>query len=939
MRLTTILLMICLSTGAMAQTFQIKGRVKDSNDTTGIIGASISVTTPKDTTKRFGAFTDINGNFAVLNLQNGLYNVKITSIGYTTQQKVVTITDQDFVFDDIMLVSDAKLLKEVVVQSKAIRVEQKGDTTQYNAESFKVNQDANAEDLLKKMPGVSVVDGKVQAQGEDIKRVTVDGREFFGDDATAALKNLPAEIIDKVQVFDRLSDQAQFSGFNDGNTEKTVNIVTKSGKNNGQFGKLYGGYGSDDRYSAGGNVNYFKKDTRLSIIGLSNNVNQQNFSNDDLLGVLGTNSRGGGGNFGGGGGGGGRPGGGGGGFGGGGGGTDPSSFMVSGQSGITRTNALGINLTDNWGKKIKFNGSYFFNGTNNQRVQDTERTIFTSSDDQLYEEAYNRKSNNYSHKVSSRIEYTINKTNSLIFTPQLSVQLNKNTTNSEAQNSLPSLSTMLSNLVSTQNSDGTGINAGGDLLFRHRFAKAGRTFSIGLGNSYSYRWNDGALYSKNEYFSLTDTSVVIDQISETISNSNTIRVRGDYNEPLSKNSQLQISYNGTFQNNDSDKKTYDNAEGSGYTDLNTTLSNVFDNSFNTNRGSLSYRYNKGQDFNMNFGLSYQHAQLTGSQIFPNAFTLEKTFANILPNAFIRYNLNKNQNFRLFYRTNTNAPSINQLQNVLNNSNPLQLSTGNPNLKQEYSNAGSIRYSSVNPTKATSFMINVFGETRSDYISNASYVATKDTVIQGIALKRGTQLNRPVNLGTSYSIRTFMNYGFPVKWLKSNLNLNMGVNYTETPGLVNNVNNTAENTTLSGGLVVGSNISEQVDFTVSYNGNYSIITNTVNPTLNSNYYFQNIALKLNLLSKKGFLFNTEAINTIYTGLGEGYNQNFTLLNMSVGQKFLKNNAGELKLTAFDLLNQNNSISRSITESYVEDVRSMVLNRYFLLTFTYTIRNFR
>ncbi|MCC5648163.1 carboxypeptidase-like regulatory domain-containing protein [Nostoc sp. CHAB 5824] len=226
MRLTTILLMICLSTGAMAQTFQIKGRVKDSNDTTGIIGASISVTTPKDTTKRFGAFTDINGNFAVLNLQNGLYNVKITSIGYTTQQKVVTITDQDFVFDDIMLVSDAKLLKEVVVQSKAIRVEQKGDTTQYNAESFKVNQDANAEDLLKKMPGVSVVDGKVQAQGEDIKRVTVDGREFFGDDATAALKNLPAEIIDKVQVFDRLSDQAQFSGFNDGNTEKTVNIVT-----------------------------------------------------------------------------------------------------------------------------------------------------------------------------------------------------------------------------------------------------------------------------------------------------------------------------------------------------------------------------------------------------------------------------------------------------------------------------------------------------------------------------------------------------------------------------------------------------------------------------------------------------------------------------------------------------------------------------------------
>lgn len=939
MKLNAFILLLFTASASFAQTFQIKGRVKDSSDTTGIIGASISVTTPKDTTKRYGAFTDIEGNFSVPNLPNGLYTVRISYIGYTSQEKVVTIADQDHVFEDILLKNDAKQLKEVIVQTKAIRVEQKGDTTQYNAESFKVNQDASAEDLIKKMPGVLVVDGKVQAQGEDIKRVTVDGREFFGDDAAAALKNLPAEIIDKVQVFDRLSDQAQFSGFNDGNTEKTVNIVTKSGKNNGQFGKLYGGYGSDDRYSAGGNVNYFKKDTRLSIIGLSNNVNQQNFSSDDLLGVLGTNNNRGGGNFGGGGGG-GRPGGGGGGFGGGGGGSDPSSFLVSGQGGITRTNALGINLTDNWGKKIKFNGSYFFNGTNNQRSQQTQRTIFTSAEDQLYEEDYNRESNNFNHRISSRIEYTVNKTNSFIFTPQISVQQNKNTTNSAAQNSLPDLSTMLSNLLSTQTSKGTGVNAGGDLLFRHRFAKAGRTFSLGVGNSYSYRWNDGTLYSKNEYFSLTDTSEIIDQISNTISNSNTFRVRGDYNEPLSKNSQLQFSYNGSFQRSDSDKRTYDNdLEGGGYIDLNNKLTNIFDNSFNTNRGQISYRYNKGQDFNMNFGVSYQHAQLTGEQLFPSAFTLRKTFANILPNAFIRYNINKNQNFRIFYRTSTNAPSINQLQSVLNNSNPLQLSIGNPDLKQEYSNAGSIRYSSVNPQKATSFMVNVFGETRSGYISNASYVASQDTTINNIFLKRGTQLNQPVNVGTSYSIRSFMNYGFPLKIIKSNLNFNAGINYTETPGLVNNKSNTSENTTLSGGLVIGSNISEQIDFTVSYNGNYSIINNTVNPSLNSNYYYQNISAKVNLLSKKGFLFNTEAINTIYTGLGEGYNQNFTLLNASVGQKFLKNNAGELKLTAFDLLNQNNSISRSITESYVEDVRSMVLNRYFLMTFTYTIRNFR
>src|SRR5690606_2917827 len=271
----------------------------------------------------------------------------------------------------IALADDVVALDEAVVEAVQERVILRGDTTAYNAAAFQVNPDANAEDLVAKLPGVVVQDGEVQAEGEAVRRVLVDGEEFFGDDPTAALRNLPAEIIQEIQVFDRQSDQARFTGFDDGNEEKTINVVTRADRRNGQFGRVHGGAGLDGRYNAGAAVNVFDGSRRITLLGLSNNVNQQNFASEDLAGVLGGSGgrRGGRGGRGGGARGAGPRGGGGD-------GVDPRSYLVGERGGLNTTHALGVNYTDRLGDRVRLNGSYFLNHTGNDTESSLDRTYF-----------------------------------------------------------------------------------------------------------------------------------------------------------------------------------------------------------------------------------------------------------------------------------------------------------------------------------------------------------------------------------------------------------------------------------------------------------------------------------------------------------------------------------------------------------------------------------
>jgi hypothetical protein len=292
-----------------------------------------------------------------------------------------------------------------------------------------------------------------------------------------------------------------------------------------------------------------------------------------------------------------------------------------------------------------------------------------------------------------------------------------------------------------------------------------------------------------------------------------------------------------------------------------------------------------------------------------------------------------------YRTNTNAPSISQLQNIVDNSNPLLLRTGNPDLRQDYTHSLMVRYGKTGGTKGTGLFLFANASYVNNYIGNSTIIATSDTSVRGVFLARGNQLSLPVNLDGNWSARSFITYSLPAKSIKTNFNLNAGFNYNRTPAIINNLSNFADNYAVNGGLVASSNISEDVDFTLSTNGTYNIVKNTLQSQRNYNYYSQTSSLRLNWIIQKKIVFHTDLNHTLYSGLGSPYDQAYLLWNAWLGYKFLKNNAAQVDLYAFDLLRQNRAISRTITDTYIEDAETQVLQRYFMLRFTYTLRSFK
>ncbi|MEO8962451.1 MAG: outer membrane beta-barrel protein, partial [Ginsengibacter sp.] len=339
------------------------------------------------------------------------------------------------------------------------------------------------------------------------------------------------------------------------------------------------------------------------------------------------------------------------------------------------------------------------------------------------------------------------------------------------------------------------------------------------------------------------------------------------------------------------------------------------------------------------GVSYQYSELKSSQVFPKASQIDNSYSNFLANVFSRFKLSVKSSLRIIYRGSVSPPSVTQLQNVINNSNQFFYTTGNPNLQQQYSNYLITRYTFTNTAKSQSFFANLFLQNVNNYVTNATYTASKDSALTNtVTLFRGSQLSKPVNMNGYINARSFFTFGLPLTFMKSNLNWNAGVGYVKQPGLINNVENISNSYNYNLGAVLSSNISEYIDFNLSYSANINNVKNSLQPTLNNNYFTQSIGVNANLLTKKGLFLQNDLSNESYKGLTDGYNQNYWLWNMAIGQKFLKEQKGELKLSVFDLLNQNKSITRNVTESYVQDQINDVLKQYFMLTFTYKLRTF-
>ncbi len=923
MKLFTFLML--LSSLAMAQTAQLTGLLQDAKDNSPVVGVSIRLTSLDSTNQILkGTASDVDGTFKINDIPFGEYQLETIFLGYVPAKQKITIKSTLQVLPTIRLEIDNKVLDQVEIKGTAVRVEQLGDTTQFNANAYKVNKDATVEDLVKKMPGITIENGTLKSQGEDVKKVLIDGKEFFGEDAMMALKNLAADVVDKIQTFDRPSDQARFTGFDDGNSQRGINIVTKNGMKNAKFGKLYGGYGYDTRYNVGGNVNIFKNDRRVSVVGQTNNINQQNFSSQDLIGISGSGGqqRGGGGNPPRGGG---MP-------------QPQGDYYVNAQNGIATTNALGLNYTDKWGKKVNVTSSNFLNWSSTNSNGQTSKQFFTKDTvAQLYTESKQTLTNNLNYRFNSRFEINLDSNNAMIWTPKINIQ------NNDIKNTLEGINTLgedsLSSLTNNSPTFSKVYNVNNTLLYLHKLRKKGRSVSATVSNDISNKTGRNKLYSLNKYYLLGDSSSLYDQKGVNSTNSQTHTGVFTYLEPINKSSFLAFNYMPSISII-STEKLIDNVNPitNEYTLFDSTFSNTYENTITKQAGSVGYNFVKNK-LTFESEARYQYTHMQGKLVFPNTGEINKTFNNFLPMLRVIYAWSKTKSLRTRYRTATESPSITQLQGVVDNSNSLLLTTGNPDLKQQYTHTLFGRFANVTPDKGKSFALYFMSNLTQNYIGTSTYISTADTNIgSNIILRKGSQLSKPTNLSGYVNVRSFANYSFPVKKFKSNMSVNASVALVRTPGLINNQSNFSTTLANNIGFTISSNISDKLDFTIITNGTYNIVTNKLNPQRNNNYYFHNSSFKINYVFSKGLFVNGEANNTIYTGLGPGYDQNFTLVNLALGKKLFAKENGEIKLSVFDLLNQNNYINRTITETYVENNSVQILRQYYMLTFTYTFRKF-
>ena len=921
--------------GSAQTVTEVTGTVLDADDGQPLAGATVLLVGADGA--RSGAAAGLDGTFRIA-VSPGAYTLRVSFVGYVSIERDLAVSGP-LALGPLALSVDAAALAGVEVAAVRQRVEVRGDTTAFNADAFPVNPDATAQDLLAKLPGVIVEDGEVSAQGETVQRVLVDGRELFGTNVQGALSTLPAEIVQEVQIFDRASDASRFSGFDDGNAEKTINIVTRTGMQNGQFGRAYVGGGAQGEYLAGGNVSILDGDRRITVVGLSNNVDQQNFATEDLLGVVGSTSgrRGGGGGRAGGG----SPPGGGGGGPRGGGSADVSNLLVADQDGLNTTNAVGVNVSDKLlDGALSLTGSYVYNTTDND-LDATLTRDFTTGDavTQRYAETDASDGTNANHQVALRAQYDLSDRTQLVVEPRLTAQSNETTGTLAGLTSTPTGDALARSLTADA-VDASAVSAQASVLLRHRFPAAGRTLTVGVDANLNDQTGVSQQATTLDSFSDAITASATDQLFDSDGLTRSVGATVRYTEPAGPG-QLQLSYQPELSWSSSDQLAF-LADGTGaYTVPDAAYTSQFIQQSAIQRGGVSYRYGaRGRDaVSAQVGVDVQNERLQGEQVAATSFEVDRSFWSILPSARVRLPLGEGQRLDLDYRARTQTPSATQLQNVVDNSNPLLLTTGNPNLDPATTHSLRARFNGTDPEGGSVLSAFVSGSYGINAIGTSTTTALVDTELaSGVVLPAGAQLTAPVNVDGAWDARAFLVYGRPVPLLGSNANVSLGPSFTRTPGLVNGLDNVSDQLGLDGRVSLGSAVSPRVDVSVEYGARYTAVSNSAAPSLDSDYVRHLVGAKATWLPWNGLVLGTDLRALHYTGLDATVDPTQVLLGARIGYKFLPNDLAEVSLSVSDLLDQQRDVERTVTESYVQDAQTAALGRYVMLNLSYKLRNF-
>lgn len=924
---------LTLAGSAQKVTGIVKGVLQDSTSSSPLADATVSIVRKADSSLISFTLTESNGAFQVKNLDAGEYNVVASFSGLQTLKKSFTISSGAPVAD-LGIIGMSRIYKtmdEVVIQEAPVLI--KGDTLSFRADAFKTKPNATVEDLLKKMPGVSVEkDGTVKAQGENVQKVYVDGKEFFSNDPKLATKNLTAEMVDRVEVFDDMSEQAKFNGIDDGSRSKSINLKLKKDKKKGLFGKAYAGGGTEDRYDAGITTNFFKGATQTSVIAKSNNINNVGFTLSDMMGMFGG---GGGRGFSGGGGGGmtmvgGSGGGAIGGMMGALGSSGLSGFNLGNSgSGLTTSSQAGLNYRDTWSKTFDINGSYFFNhtGTNNNRLS-YRQTLASDSSIHANDNTITDNWNN-NHRFNFNLITTIDSFNSVIYSPNLNFQKSQSFSDDSLMSSVvkSANSYKINESRTINNNTGDGYNWSNNLIWRKKFRTPGRTLSVNLSNTLSENSREGlsTIHSKfynNSGFKWNERKS--DYSTDTKSGTNNYGVNLSYTEPLSRNKVLEVNYGHNENNSTSDRRTDNYNPVTGHYDLAVdSLTNNFENANITDRIGTNFRVVQ-KKYNFQLGVSLQQTTLQSDNLSKKT-SLSQKYTNLFPMASFNYQFARSRALRINYRGRTNQPSISQLQDVPDINNYPYISKGNPNLKQEFTNNVMLSYNF--------FDIVSFRNLFAFLTFSNTYNKISSSVDQ---LPGGVQVTTPVNIGGVYNVSGNFNIGFPIKGLKGgNFNTTSRIGYNQDANLINKVKNYTRNLSVGEDLRLNYNYKEKLDLGITASINYNSVQYTVQSRNNQSYYTHNYSADATYTFPHGFILASDFDYIFNTGRADGYNQNYAMWNGSLAKQVFKNKRGEIKASVFDILNQNKSVNRNIGSNYIEDVQNSVLKRFFMLTFTYNI----
>jgi hypothetical protein len=903
------LLSSCLVVTAQKYNGIVRGSLKDSVSKQGLNDATVSLLATKDSSLISFTLSSNSGYFEIKNVPSGEYVALISHQSFTTLRKRFAITEKSPVADlgPVFMVENFKSMDEVVVRDE-VPIKVKGDTIVYNANSFKVlNPNGTAEDLLKKLPGVQVErDGTVKAQGETVPKIYVDGKEFFGNDPKMATKNLTADMIDEVEVYDDMSEQAKFNGVDDGSRTRVMNLKLKKDKKQGMFGRASGGYGTDDRYNGNLSANYFKGATKLSVVARANNTNNLGFTNNDNLGIFSAGSAGGsrGGN----------------------------------SSGITKNWNVGTNYSDLWGKNLELTGSYFFNHLNNSN-NSRSSSIYTFPKDSIVNKLQSGASRNYNnnHRANLRLTYTIDSMNSLIYTPNLNFQNSESnrTDSSESFNAGKLNLPRVNDSRSIQGSEGDGINWSNNITIRHRTSKKGRTLSINLTNSINNSDRDGSTISRIGSFrdGIKTRETIINQISHQKTESKNYSAGISYTEPLGRDKMLELNYRYNKNENQSNRHVYDFDTVSGkYSKENVAQTNLFQNSNESNRIGTNFRVVK-KKYNYQLGIAAQRTTLVSDNVSKKQF-IEQTYNNLFPTASFNYNFARSKALRFQYRGSTNQPSTTQLQETTDKSNALYWTRGNAALKQEYNNNFSLTYNYFNMSSFKNYFFRIgFSNTANQIVNN---IISGPRVYKGEKIDTAVQLTIPVNVNGAYNFNGNANIGFPIKRMKGgNFNTTTSMRIGRDISFVDSVKNISKNITLGENVHISYTYKEKLDISVGGGIDYNAARYSLYDQNNNSYYTYTASGDISYILPKGFIISTDGDYIANSGLASGYNQHYFLWNASFSKQMLKNKRGELKFSVYDILKQNRSVSRNFGSNYIQDVQNSAVQRFFMLGFTYNL----